>query len=1001
MSAVSLVVPLAASLLYLGLAAVTLVAGRRSLINRTFAVYVAAMLAWSFSSFAARVGLLGVSPLLWSRVLVAASSGLPIFFYHFVRVFLGLKRHHWVLYGGYALYLGSALLTLFSARAVMGARVEGGKFYLAQGPAMWVIAGWSSLYMILAVWHLVQRYAESREPSYRSRIRYPLIGVAFVVMGTLSNEVPALSVYPLDIAANAINALILAYTIQRYQLINITPVLRQALTYALLMIVVGGGYLLSFLVLEQLTTRYGSAVLGLAFLLGVVVSMAFAPLRQRWQMLINRFLFRRRYAVQRMLQRLSSTATSIIELEDLTQLILDEVTTTMDLESASILLRDAATGEFYVAASKGVAERVGGIRWRPDHPVLRSLARKQLVTRAELGVNPEFQALWGRERVEIDQLHSEAFIPLHVQADVIGVFAVGPRADQAPYTADDLISLTTLANQTAVAVENARLYAMEQRRLNESLILLDIATAVGSTLDLRRVLRLIAQRTAEATGVHRCSIFLLDEQQRTFMPVMSQFASGAMDAQLWEAFQSDVYLMALERMPALNAVVRDRQPLILSDEDVDQLPKEWVEPFRVQHLAVIPLISRDRVIGAMVLDHIEPGRGFEQEQINLAMTIGSHAAAAFENARLYEQTMEEKARTDVVLQETFSGIAVVDDRLRIISMNPGAEQISGYVARDVRGKLLSDVFGPQLTAADGAVTRAVESGEKVSPQETKLAARQGEKDVLLGVTPLRGPSQGPGQYLLSFADISKLKEVDRLKSNIVANVSHELRTPLTSIIGFAELLRERPDGQPDLRTTRYLENILISGRILLEIINDLLDFAKIEAGKAELRLESVYVDEICSTLVDFMRPQADDHKLELALEVDTDLPIMITDRGKVRQILFNLLSNAVKFTPDGGAVMLRAARDGSDMVRLSVTDTGPGIVKEDLPIVFEKFRQADQSATRAHEGTGLGLAISKELTRLLGGDIGVESRLGEGSTFWVRLPVVTPEPSEPPPIRLV
>jgi signal transduction histidine kinase len=237
-----------------------------------------------------------------------------------------------------------------------------------------------------------------------------------------------------------------------------------------------------------------------------------------------------------------------------------------------------------------------------------------------------------------------------------------------------------------------------------------------------------------------------------------------------------------------------------------------------------------------------------------------------------------------------------------------------------------------------------------------------------------------------------LFEANRLKSEFLANVSHELRTPLTSIIGFAEVLREGSEVNPDSSTARYLENILISGRILLEIINDLLDLAKIEAGRAELRLESVRVDQICSTLVEFMRPQANERNLEFNFEVGPGLPIMITDRGKVRQILFNLLSNAVKFTPPQGAVTLRVARDGADMVRLSVTDTGPGIAEKDLPIVFEKFRQADQSTTREHEGTGLGLAIAKELARLLGGEIGVESRVGQGSTFWVRLPLATPEP---------
>ncbi|MFQ5806424.1 MAG: ATP-binding protein [Phycisphaerae bacterium] len=246
-----------------------------------------------------------------------------------------------------------------------------------------------------------------------------------------------------------------------------------------------------------------------------------------------------------------------------------------------------------------------------------------------------------------------------------------------------------------------------------------------------------------------------------------------------------------------------------------------------------------------------------------------------------------------------------------------------------------------------------------------------------------------------------LYEANRLKSEFLANVSHELRTPLTSIIGFAELLREGPQAEINARTARYAENILISGRILLEIINDLLDLAKIEAGKVDLHLETVRVEELCAALIDFARPQADKRKLRLALEADDDLPIMITDRSKVRQILFNLLSNAIKFTPDGGAVALRVTRDHQERVRLAVSDTGPGISPEDQAIIFDKFRQTDQSATREHHGTGLGLAIARELTRLLGGEIGVESQPGQGATFWVLLPIATPEPAEPVPVSLL
>jgi signal transduction histidine kinase len=246
-----------------------------------------------------------------------------------------------------------------------------------------------------------------------------------------------------------------------------------------------------------------------------------------------------------------------------------------------------------------------------------------------------------------------------------------------------------------------------------------------------------------------------------------------------------------------------------------------------------------------------------------------------------------------------------------------------------------------------------------------------------------------------------LFEANRVKSEFLANVSHELRTPLTSIIGFAELLREGQPREGDERSTRYAENILISGRILLEIINDLLDLAKIEAGKVELRVESVPPADVCRTLVDFMRPQADKKRIRLALEVEEEVPALFTDRNRIRQILFNLMSNAIKFTPEAGRVWLRVQRLDDAHVRFEVQDTGPGIPPAHHQTIFEKFRQIDQSATRAHHGTGLGLAISKELVTLLGGEIGVDSAPDEGARFWVTLPTAAPEQTERPLISLV
>ncbi len=242
-----------------------------------------------------------------------------------------------------------------------------------------------------------------------------------------------------------------------------------------------------------------------------------------------------------------------------------------------------------------------------------------------------------------------------------------------------------------------------------------------------------------------------------------------------------------------------------------------------------------------------------------------------------------------------------------------------------------------------------------------------------------------------------LYESNRLKSEFIANVSHELRTPLGLIINFAELLRDTLEDPPEDKTrlVRYARNILANGRALLEIINDLLDLAKIEAGKVELHIAEFSLAETCGALIDFVRPLADKKRIELQGPATENLPQMRSDSGKVKQVLYNLLSNAIKFTPEGGRVQLKAEPADDGFVCLSVTDTGAGIPKEQYAAIFEKFRQIDSSLTREHSGTGLGLAITKELVNMLGGSINVESELDQGSTFTVRLPTEAPERIQP------
>jgi signal transduction histidine kinase len=303
-----------------------------------------------------------------------------------------------------------------------------------------------------------------------------------------------------------------------------------------------------------------------------------------------------------------------------------------------------------------------------------------------------------------------------------------------------------------------------------------------------------------------------------------------------------------------------------------------------------------------------------------------------------------------------------------------------------------------------------------------------------------------------------LYESNRLKSEFLANVSHELRTPLNSILGFADLLKDTvpplqppADGRPaaEPRTLRYINNILTSGRHLLELINDLLDLAKIEAGRMEVRSEPLSVSDMFEGLANLLKPLLEQKRLTLSLSLGADVPILQTDPGKLQQVLYNFLSNAIKFSPTGQLIELKAVLESAEEpaaaappatgtavasaanaviaaaaggstsdgasaempaptprlprpaaasanrepdddephVRITVTDHGPGIAADQQHVIFEKFRQIDGGVTRTHSGTGLGLAISKELTLLMGGTIGVKSKVGEGASFWVRLPL--------------
>jgi signal transduction histidine kinase len=245
-------------------------------------------------------------------------------------------------------------------------------------------------------------------------------------------------------------------------------------------------------------------------------------------------------------------------------------------------------------------------------------------------------------------------------------------------------------------------------------------------------------------------------------------------------------------------------------------------------------------------------------------------------------------------------------------------------------------------------------------------------------------------YELSQQAVREMRDLDRVKTQFLANMSHELRTPLNSIIGFSRVILKGIDGPVTDLQRQDLSAIYSSGQHLLGLINDVLDIAKIEAGKMELAFEEVNLSDLITSVMSTGQGLVKDKLIQLVRKIDEELPMVRADAIRVRQVLLNLLSNAAKFTEQGEIVVeahVEPNAYGIDQVHVSVADTGPGISEADQAKLFQAFSQVDDSPTRKTGGSGLGLAISQQLIQLHGGRIGLQSEIGHGSTFYFTLPV--------------
>ncbi|HEX8474934.1 MAG TPA: ATP-binding protein [Pyrinomonadaceae bacterium] len=428
--------------------------------------------------------------------------------------------------------------------------------------------------------------------------------------------------------------------------------------------------------------------------------------------------------------------------------------------------------------------------------------------------------------------------------------------------------------------------------------------------------------------------------------------------------------------------------LVARNKEADENTKHW-------DVTLWPISHQSEGGGDLILILSEVSKRVRAEKL-------ATSAFAAEKARA--------AELELVINQMTEGVIIVDARgryrvnlaaARILGRQPG--EFRDGVEALITDMALHDLQRNQLTAAETPLGRALVRGERVAGEHVLIKNDEAAEDRVLeiSVTPLVGGDDGRRHegVVAVFHDVTeevrqhtaiveaydRLREHDRLKSAFVANVSHELRTPLNVIIGLCQLLsrdRQLPlaplQGEAVMRMERNAHN-------LLELVNDLLDYSRLEAGRSALHLEHVELTEIINEVVKGYEPDARDKRIELKAEVAPDLGTAWTDRHKLSQVLSNLVSNAIKFTSTGTVTVIAAPFD-DERWYMEVRDTGIGMSSDALGYIFDGFRQVDDRLARSYSGVGLGLAITRKIVELLEGDISVESRQNEGSRFRITWP---------------